>query len=550
MLARIAWATNMAASAYDVFEDALEWLCEHTGYPIGHAFMVIGSEGEEAIPTSIWHGADGEEMACFCKATEGMVVHGEGILGQVMLTRMPVQIRDVTRDDAFLRKDEARIAGLRSAFAIPILVGEKPWAALEFYMREERTLDEEMLQLVDACGVMLGRAVERDLMAIEVDKRKAQLEQAEKITNFGTWEWMLATNEVAWSPRLYEIYGVSPADFDGTFEGHLLRMGSRDRERMRAKLHEALATSTPFHFEEEVVSGGKRKELLYRGEVVLDPAGNPVRLVGVCQDITLFKEARERELALAREQAARHAAEAKAAELARLTRELERSNRELDQFAYVASHDLKAPLRGIANLAGWLEEDLGERLGPESRKHIELLKGRVHRMEALIDGLLTYSRVGRKKIPPESVDVRKLIDEVIDLLAPGDEVSISIADDMPVFVTPRILLEQVFHNLISNALKHARAETPRLEVGVRDAGEPSGFWEFWVKDNGPGIHPRYQDRIWEIFQTLQPRDKVEGTGIGLALVKKIVEQQGGSVGVVSRPGEGAKFYFFWPKESR
>lgn len=535
----------MATSAQVAFQEILGAICDHTGYALGHACMVIGNDGDEAIPTSIWHGGEGDAVQAFRAVSESMVASsGQGILGRTIFDRAPVQIHDVVVDETYIRRDQARAAGLHGAFTIPILVAEQVLAALEFYAFEPRLLDGDTLQLVDACGVLLGRAVERHLMAIELDKRTAQLEQAQQISDLGTWEWTLASDEVTWSPQLYRIYGVDAAAFDGTFEGHLGRVAPGPRERMRARLRQALEHRSPFFFEERAVVGGTLKHLLYRGEVVIDPAGEPVRLVGVCQDMTLIEQARERERQLSREQAARHEAEIKAADLSRLTRELERRNRELDQFAYVASHDLKAPLRGIANLSGWLEEDLGDQLGHECRKHLELLRGRVQRMEALIDGLLAYSRVGRKKSRPEEVDVRRLLDEIIDLLAPGEGVDIAIAAGMPTFVTTRILLQQVFHNLIGNALKHGRAEGSRIEIGAADAGE---FYEFWVEDNGPGIAPRYRAKIWEIFQTLKARDKVEGTGIGLALVKKIVEQQGGTVDVESEPGRGARFFFLWPK---
>ena len=237
--------------------------------------------------------------------------------------------------------------------------------------------------------------------------------------------------------------------------------------------------------------------------------------------------------------------ERKAEELARLSRDLERSNRELDQFAYVASHDLKAPLRGIANLTQWIEEDLGEKVGGESREHMQLLKGRVHRMEALIDGILTYSRAGRVRDRPARVDVGALLREVIELLAPPAETTIVVAPDMPVIEAERVPLQQVFMNLIGNAIKHGRRADARIEITAEPAGE---LYRFAIADNGPGIAPQYRDKIWQIFQTLAPRDKVEGTGIGLSVVRKTVESRGGSVWLESELGRGSTFYFTWPRQ--
>jgi signal transduction histidine kinase len=241
---------------------------------------------------------------------------------------------------------------------------------------------------------------------------------------------------------------------------------------------------------------------------------------------------------------ARQLIEQKAEELSRLTRELERSNRDLDQFAYVASHDLKAPLRGIANLTQWIEEDLGDKVTGESKEHMQLLKGRVHRMEALIDGILTYSRAGRVREKAALVDVGTLLPEVVELLSPPGETEITIAPDMPVIETERVPLQQVFMNLIGNAIKYNRRPGARIEVAARGEGDS---YVFSVADNGPGIAPQYQEKIWQIFQTLAARDKVEGTGIGLSVVRKIVEARGGRAWLESEPGRGSTFYFSWPK---
>ena len=227
-----------------------------------------------------------------------------------------------------------------------------------------------------------------------------------------------------------------------------------------------------------------------------------------------------------------------------LIKALARSNQELDQFAYVASHDLKAPLRGIANLSQWIEEDLGESLNRENKEQMALLRGRVHRMEALIDGILQYSRAGRAKAKPEQIDTGVLLQEIIELIAPPNATGITIAADMPTVRAEKVPLQQVFMNLLGNAIKHAGTEYPRIDISWEDAGP---FYEFSVRDNGQGIAPQYHERIFGIFQTLEARDKVEGTGIGLSVVQKIVEAKGGRVWVESDTGRGARFKFLWPK---
>ncbi|MGK3966087.1 PAS domain-containing protein [Sorangium sp. So ce1667] len=243
---------------------------------------------------------------------------------------------------------------------------------------------------------------------------------------------------------------------------------------------------------------------------------------------------------------ARQQAEQRAAELTRLTQALEQSNRELDRFAYVTSHDLKAPLRGIASLAQWIQEDVGEQLSAGSHEHVKLLLGRVHRMEALIDGILAYSRAGRVRETAAPVDTVAMVRDVLDLLAPPDHVRIDVQPALPTLTAERVPLQQVFMNLLGNAIKFStlnRAD-PHVQLRARDAGDA---YEFTVTDNGPGIAPAYHERIWGIFQTLEARDKVEGAGIGLSVVKKIIETRGGRVWVESALGEGATFRFTWPK---
>jgi signal transduction histidine kinase len=222
---------------------------------------------------------------------------------------------------------------------------------------------------------------------------------------------------------------------------------------------------------------------------------------------------------------------------------LGRSNIELDQFAYVASHDLKAPLRGIANLSSWVEDDLGDAATPGVREHLAMLRGRVHRMEALIDGILQYSRAGRANGAPQPVDVAALVRDVVELLDPPAAATVHVSTALPTLVTERVPLQQVFMNLIGNAIKHAGRPDARITVA---AGGSDGTREFTVADNGPGIPAEYHERIFGIFQTLEARDKVEGTGIGLSVVRKIVEARGGRVCVDSTDGTGATFRFTWP----
>jgi PAS domain S-box-containing protein len=232
--------------------------------------------------------------------------------------------------------------------------------------------------------------------------------------------------------------------------------------------------------------------------------------------------------------------------LARTNEELAEKNQELEQFAYVTSHDLKAPLRAIANLSEWIEEDLAGQLPAENQRQMTLLRRRVYRLEALINGLLEYYRAGRTKVTTEAVDVNLLLAEIIDSLAPSATLKIEIEPGMPTLQTKKLLLSQVFSNLISNAIKYHPRSDGHIKISAQ---ERERFYEFAVADDGLGIAPEHQDKVFTIFQTLQSRDQTESTGIGLAIVKKIIETEGGEISLESQLGEGATFRFTWLKET-
>lgn len=222
---------------------------------------------------------------------------------------------------------------------------------------------------------------------------------------------------------------------------------------------------------------------------------------------------------------------------------LEKRNRELDQFAYVASHDLKAPLRGVTTIVKWIEDELAAELSPQLRTYLDQMKGRLSRLEDLINGLLAYARVGRTAQTREVVDVRQLLHEVGDLVVPPD-FQLQIGPGMPTFDTDRLGLQQVFTNLLSNAVKYHQRGAGHLDVTCRDAGD---FYEFRVQDDGPGIAPEYHQKIFLLFQTLRDRNTAESTGIGLSIVQKIISEQQGTIRVESAVGQGAGFIFTWPK---
>jgi two-component system sensor histidine kinase/response regulator len=224
---------------------------------------------------------------------------------------------------------------------------------------------------------------------------------------------------------------------------------------------------------------------------------------------------------------------------------LQAANRELQHFAYVVSHDLRAPLRGISQLASWLMADYQDAFDEKGKEMVDLLIGRVKRLDSLIDGILEYSRIGRVVGAEKPLNLNQLVHEVIDLLAPPAHIQITVANELPVVIGEGVRLKQLFQNLLDNAIKFMDKPQGIITVGCQDKGP---YWKFHVADNGPGIAEQYHQKIFELFQTLTPRDQRESTGIGLALVKRIVEVYGGHIWVKSTPGQGSEFCFTLPKK--
>ena len=247
---------------------------------------------------------------------------------------------------------------------------------------------------------------------------------------------------------------------------------------------------------------------------ILDKQGKIAEILSVSRDITARKTAQQ---------------------------ELEKRNQELDRFTYVVTHDLKAPLRGIFNLSQWIAEDLSEQ-SAETKHQLNLLQQRVQRMDALITNLLKYSTVGKQELPVESVDVAELLEEIIDSLSPPAEFQIISTSKLPVLQTKRLLLTQVLSNLIGNSIKHHDRDRGKILVEVKDRGTD---YEFAIADDGPGIIESQRQRIFEIFQTVHNNTSTTNTGIGLALVKKIVTEEGGQLWLEDNRNRGSKFCFTW-----
>ena len=325
--------------------------------------------------------------------------------------------------------------------------------------------------------------------------------------------------------RQYEnIFHVRKSEIEGKTDYDLF--AKEAAASFRENDLKALEIGSAYELEEAVPQDDGLHTYLSIKFPLFNSRGRPYAICGVSTDITERKMAEERQ--------------------SELFKELESANRELSDFAYVVSHDLKAPLRAIGSLASWISSDYADKFDEDGREQMSLLRGRVKRMHDLIDGILQYSRVGRTKEQKVEVDLDSLVREVIGLLSPPPHVRVTVEGTLPTVMCERTRMEQVFQNLLSNALKFMDKPEGDVRISCADRGDD---WVFSVSDNGPGIEEKHFAKIFQIFQTLAPRDEVESTGIGLSVVKKTIEMYGGTVWVESTVGGGSTFFFSLPKRT-
>ena len=326
---------------------------------------------------------------------------------------------------------------------------------------------------------------------------------------------------VRWNRNFEVVSGYSSEEMEKT---HLLEFFSGDDKRLVGEAILEVFEAGESHVEADLITkDGSRIPYYFTGFRLVSE--NRPYLVGMAIDITERREA--------------------ASKQDQLLQQLTATNQELKEFAYVVSHDLKAPLRGIRSLVDWLNADYTDQFDDQGREYLTLLASRAGRMQSLIDGILQYSRVGRTEQGSEPVDLNALLPEIVDSLGVPEHISICVEEDLPTIDVDATRITQVFQNLLSNAVKYMDKPQGRIDVAC---AQVDGFWQFSVADNGPGIDREHFDRVFKLFQTLSCQDEHKSTGVGLTLVKRIVEMYGGRVWIESDVGRGSTFFFTFPRK--
>lgn len=385
----------------------------------------------------------------------------------------------------------------------------------------------------------------RDELEDRVKNRTEELKQmnerfslAVRAASLGVWDWDVLKDELIWDDRMYELYGVKREVFSGAYETWLKGVHPEDRAASEEILNQARRGERPYNTEFRVVWPDNSIHYLKAyGQFVRDENGTPLRMTGINYDISDLKQAEEDLRQLNQELEQR---------VTERTAQLEATNKELEAFAYTVSHDLRAPLRHIDSFLELLQRRLAGALDERSRHYIVTIAESARRMGELIDDLLSFSRMARSELAKRPVDLGALVREIVGEFEPelrGRSISWRIAA-LPIVTGDKAMLRLVLVNFLANALKFTRTcQSAEIEVGCRiDEKETVVF----IHDNGVGFDMTYVDKLFGVFQRLHRADEFEGSGIGLATVRRIIQRHGGRVWAEGQINQGATFYFSLP----
>jgi PAS domain S-box-containing protein len=406
---------------------------------------------------------------------------------------------------------------------------------------QERTA--ELAQVNASLQTELSERKRAETMLRESEQR---LSLAIEGAEMATWDVDMRTGKALWSARHYELLGYKLVpNGEATLEMWRSRVHPDDLDRVMQAAEQAIRERSIYRTEHRIVRADNDKGvwLASFGRALYDEAGQPVRFIGIIFDITDRKRA-EQVLQQAKEDLEIKVQE-RTVELKQLNEDLVRSNQELEQFAYVASHDLQEPLRAVTGYTQLLVQDYQDRLDESAHEYTDYIVDGAKRMQQLIQDLLAYSRVGTRDLTFTATDCNAVLKQVLRNL----QVTITennaaiVLSSLPTVTADKSQLTQLFQNLIANAIKFRRETPPQVQISAESNDRE---WLFRVKDNGIGMKSRYLDRIFEIFKRLHTRTEFPGTGIGLAICKKIVDRHSGRIWAESEPGVGTTFYFTIP----
>jgi PAS domain S-box-containing protein len=429
----------------------------------------------------------------------------------------------------------------KSVFELEHRVNQANGSVGWVYSRAVPILDRngEIIEWFGAASNISGRKeAEERLIKKQNQLRKAKLalqRSRKKLTlalengKIGLWEWNVSGNITTWDRRMEEMFGLEPGKFDGKLSTFENLVHEDDLAQMRITMEKALSEGSSMQMVYRTKEReGKSNYIMSTAIVRKDKLNRPGTVIGVCFDVTKIQEGAEKHIV-------------------KLNEELLRSNTDLRQFAYIASHDLQEPLRMVSSFVQMLQKRYEDKLDDDGKEYIKYAVEGAKRMYELLNGLLAYSRVQTREHEFSRTDMKEVVKKVTDNLSLviGESNAEIHCDELPVVVADENQIVQVMQNLIENALKFSRGK-PKIRITGSEINNAEHLIK--VSDEGIGIEQQYHERIFRIFQRLHTTADYRGTGIGLAICKRIIERHGGRIWVESEPGQGSAFCFTLPRK--
>jgi PAS domain S-box-containing protein len=520
-------------------------VCEEAGY---HMAWVGYAEDDDArtVRPVAWAGNEAGYLAN-AQITWADTERGRGPTGTAIRSGRSATIQDFSNDLYIaLWRQDALQRGYRSNIALPLKDDQgNAFGALTIYSTEPNAFTPSEIRLLEelsgdlAFGITVLRArAERKQAEVVLRISDARYRMAQAMGHVGSWEYNLQTTHFWGSDEAKRIYGFDPSQPD--FSTDDVESCIPERERVHQALVDLIEAGKPYDLEFEIIprNASEPKIIASLAQLQRDEHGQPLKVVGVIQDITARKRAEAEIRSLNQELEKR---------VADRTADLVAANKELEAFAYSVSHDLRAPLRHIGGFLEILKQSASATMDEQSLHYMEIISNSAKRMSVMIDDLLSFSRMSRSEMSKAQVDLGKLVQDVIqefELETANREIEWQVSP-LPEIIGDRAMLRLVLENLISNALKFTRSRTPaKIEVGWMPG--PDAEKIIFIRDNGVGFDMQYADKLFGVFQRLHRAEQFEGTGIGLANVRRIIERHGGKTWAEAQPGQGATFYFSFP----
>jgi PAS domain S-box-containing protein len=511
----------------------LQALAELGGWQIG-AIWQAHKPADELTCVEVWQHPS-KSFPRFAAATRQSRLAPSSLPGRVWANGAAVWVPDISKNPEFQRADAAKAEGLRAAVCFPIKFGEKVIGVVDCFSTKVREPDKNFLQILEGIGNQLGQFIERK----EADYVRATLAAIIESSEDAVLSKDLEGTVTSWNPGAERLLGFSAVEIVGQ---SVLRLVPEELQPEEIGIVARLRRGESIKPYETIclTKDGRRVHVSVRVSPVRNESGAVIGASKIARDITERKNA-ERALQEAQSKLTRHALELERI-VAERTAKLSESNAELEAFSYSLSHDMRAPLRAISGFTKIVLAEHGPKLDALGRDYLERTVEAAARLDRLIQDVLAVSRLSRQEMKLRPLDVEKQVRDIIheraELQPPQAEVQVS--SPLLPMMGHEASFTQCLTNLLSNAVKFV---APGVKPQVRVYSEPvDGQVRLWVEDNGIGIDAAGQERLFKIFQRLHPQTEYEGTGIGLAIVRKAVERMGGRAGVESEPGRGSRFW--------